>query len=91
MSETKWTPGPWRVGIDRRAIWDDEDRCIAVAKSETHQLEANARLIAAAPDLYEALASMHAQHRCGCGHPACNRCADDRECAAALAKARGES
>lgn len=28
--------------------------------------------------LRETLADYHAQHKCGCGHPACNRCAEDR-------------
>ena len=32
----------------------------------------------------DALGDMASQHRCGCGHPACNRCADDGENAAAL-------
>jgi hypothetical protein len=25
----------------------------------------------------ERLSAMASQHKCGCGHPACNRCADD--------------
>ena len=57
MSETKFTPGPWMVGgslvgagnIIIRQQWDcDGVRSFDVA-------EANANLIAAAPDMYEAL------------------------------------
>lgn len=88
MSETKWTPGPWRVGIDRRAIWDDEDRCIAVAKSETHQLEANARLIAAAPDLYEALGDVAGLLMLHAGDGIATKAIDRAR--AAMAKARGD-
>jgi hypothetical protein len=36
--------------------------------------------------LREALAGMVAQHGCDCGHPHCNRCAETRECKAALAQ-----
>jgi hypothetical protein len=53
--------------------------------------EANGRLIAAAPDLLDALEEYYAQHRCGCGHPACNDCERDRVAEAALGKARGEA
>jgi hypothetical protein len=28
----------------------------------------------------EQLAAMYYQHRCGCGHTACRRCRDDRDC-----------
>ena len=50
---------------------------------------ANAHLIAAAPDLYEALYEMAAQHKCGCGHPHCNACDRDALAKAALSKAKG--
>lgn len=50
----KWTPGPWIGGT-----WEGDDTCevlddnlMLVARTKT---EANAHLIAAAPDLYEAL------------------------------------
>jgi len=39
-----------------------------------------------ASELAEALNDMACQHKCGCGHPHCNRCADDKMCADALAK-----
>jgi hypothetical protein len=28
----------------------------------------------------EQLSAMYHQHRCGCGHTACRRCRDDRDC-----------
>jgi len=52
-------------------------------------VEANANLIAAAPELLEDLESRYAQTKCGCGHPACNRCEDDRETERVLLKAKG--
>lgn len=100
-NETKWTPGPWVVGesshnglpcvdacdpndgqlmIEICEVWG-EDR----AESETEMSRANAHLISAAPELYEALASM------------LEECEDDEfaphvmEAKAALAKARGET
>lgn len=60
MSDTKWTPGPWkphatghaRSGKPEHEIhWSDDGECIA----EIVHGEPEARLIAAAPDLYEAL------------------------------------
>ena len=60
MIEKKWTPGPWRV-TER----DGNDICIvsdcgAIAKAirgqeSPEKPRANALLIAAAPDLYDAL------------------------------------
>ncbi len=59
MSEVKWTPGPWKL--------DDDGSCDVLANSGEllasvypmmsayRQRESNARLIAAAPELYEAL------------------------------------
>jgi len=40
--------------------------------------------------LAEALRDMACQHKCGCGHPHCNRCADDKECEEALAELKGQ-
>ena len=65
MSEPKWTPGPWNA-IDCGTGWvvgpreADSDDYIADVHLHTHGIsdesaEANANLIAAAPELYEAL------------------------------------
>ena len=63
MSEAKHTPGPWRqYNPDGRAIWSDRrgigERAIAKVYGPTTrecmETFANARLIAAAPELLEA-------------------------------------
>jgi hypothetical protein len=48
------------------------------------------RYKAMAGELAEALVGMVVQHSCYCGHPHCNRCAETRECKAALAKYKQE-
>ena len=75
MSETNWTPGPWQMepvllGCELEQAYDVgpagvmEDYRIAIVKAECggddEQVLANARLIAAAPDLYEELDQMAA-------------------------------
>lgn len=56
------TPGPWRVAVSHSRVIQAEGRRIATAHSHTTQPaaegDANARLIAAAPDLLAALESM---------------------------------
>ena len=54
-----------------------------------HNYIVNANLMATAPELLEDLESRYAQTRCGCGHPACNRCEDDRVTERVLRKAKG--
>lgn len=106
-SDRKWTPGPWSLEKPNRAwigvssekhcnlakvVWRmSDDRLLGRNSPEK---EANAHLIAAAPELYEALeAAMDAiiwwenEHTCCAG-------ATDKEmnmARAALAKARGEA
>ena len=56
MSETKWTPGPWRRGRDRGSIDAEVHTTVAHIVTTNNDYEtssANARLIAAAPELYE--------------------------------------
>lgn len=52
----KHTPGPWKMGEDGEVLTDSPNEFL-VAMSNIHrpQYEANARLIAAAPELLEAL------------------------------------
>ncbi len=53
----RYTPGPWKVSINsvgQRWVESGEEN-IALCIGENEQATANARLIAAAPDLVEAL------------------------------------
>lgn len=101
MTAPAFTQGPWYVRDDDPSSLevrrDDED-CRLICEfpygTEKPEDQANAHLIAAAPELYEALADMLAGWRYireehgdfyGVG---CNRC--ERLAQAALAKARGE-
>lgn len=64
------TPGPWSIEIDHqteapefiRAYHEGEMFDIASLSDETENIEANARLIAAAPDLLFALEQMLREH-----------------------------
>ena len=89
MKKTKFTRGPWAVNPIRaqvdampsmipvcQLLWPTDER----TESET---EANAHLISAAPDLYDALAELLDSVD---GVP----CGPEKICRAALAKARGE-
>lgn len=82
------TPGPWRAlhQSGRIFLLDSPGGNIGDCAVNNRK---DACLIAAAPDLLDALEAYHARHRCGCGHPACNDCERDRAAEAALAKARG--
>lgn len=69
MSDTKFTPGPWYISVDARNCPSVRTKggYVAFAPSianygdplrymdEASEIQANARLIAAAPDMYEAL------------------------------------
>lgn len=57
---SKYTPGPWRVGLDGRFILDGDTYIAEVLQRKTSDEEtaANAALLAAAPELFEALADM---------------------------------
>lgn len=56
--ETKWTPGPWTItGASARTVWAGEAQIAVIddpALSYDEQ-RANARIVAAAPDMAEAL------------------------------------
>jgi hypothetical protein len=64
MSESKFTPGPWdyhftEINPYHAYIHGDDKECIALMDSrgglaKTDEIKANARLIAAAPDLLAA-------------------------------------
>lgn len=61
----KWTPGPWRIGNDGREtlIFGEHPEHVGMIGEAYRRIyagegEANARLIAAAPELVEALADI---------------------------------
>lgn len=53
--ENKHTPGPWTVGDTPAIVYDDNACEVAMATFNQESFEANARLIAAAPELLAAL------------------------------------
>lgn len=98
MSELKATPGPWLVDdmtvyALQDSVWmglpSKENRffaCVQGPKCPADELEANANLIAAAPEMYEALQAFIDNSSCQVNFP--------HECEAAeavLQKARGEA
>lgn len=88
-TEQKWTPGPWEWddcvwGYDpnEQAPWlVQKDSGVPVLRGEIRCARANAHLIAAAPELYEALEMMLEFPKAG---------PSTSTARAALAKARGE-
>lgn len=69
MTNTKHTPGPWHRNIKPArkypTIWSGRNTHVAYVEGGTlsdDEIEANINLIAAAPDLLEALESVVAYH-----------------------------
>ena len=101
MSERKWTPGKWSVyeveretywpGIDAGrtsiVVWGDQQENNGVQGDTLEEAKANAHLIAAAPDLYEALQAMLDYCNAECG----SKIYPGHQAYEALAKARGEN
>jgi phage tail protein X len=95
MTDTKWTPGPWEVRTENGAIRVYYGKTIAITDQ---MFEANAHLVAAAPELYEALKAMADDYEEFVYNPATdrwdvplfNKPVHDMA-RAALAKARGET
>lgn len=102
MSERKWTPGPW-VAVRNSAYWEVNpangagdgdvpftigDVCASSPGNADGGLQkANAHLIAAAPDLYDALQEMVDYCNAECG----SKIYPGHQANQALAKARGET
>lgn len=102
MSNAKHTPGPWFIVDSVNGDWPtgceicidnveggnpDTDYCIASAvHGDPEKLKANARLIATAPDLLDALETLveHFEYYMGD-----NECRPLENARAAIAKARG--
>jgi len=98
---TKHTPGPWRCEVEKwEEVWSVREDVanygfVAVLKGGGHwvdkvQLEANAHLIAAAPELLEALERTH-EVLLAASHNVYESSQLYLDATAALAKARGES
>ena len=98
MTEPKFTKGPWKATYDSQLqalieIYNTEDRTMVATLPDRGtveampEIEANANLIAAAPDLYEALETTCeyciGKEATDCP---CERCITGK----ALRKARGE-
>jgi hypothetical protein len=103
MSNTRHTPGPWEVytwadktevgvspcDMSRSDIADCNTDCTDISYEEKL---ANARLIAAAPELLEALRELVDVQGCDCSYLGneCENCkAARRKCTAALSKVEG--
>lgn len=102
MTQAQHTQGPWSITTDYIGIYDSKGRCIADMDSESSpeigldETLANARLIAAAPDMLAALEDMLTVFRAvadlddegfdpdGCEYSCVI------EASAAIAKAKGE-
>ena len=86
----KHTPGPWRVGTPppngEQCIGDSKGLMVAVATTgiALNETLANARMIAAAPDLLEALEGLLNALPSATTHPAI------KAARAAIAKAQGD-
>lgn len=90
--ERKWTPGPWSISTENDVCAQIDGEYHAVCTDQfcyapASEQKANAHLIAAAPDLYEALDKVNrwfngSENELGMIL---------REAVAALAKARGEA
>lgn len=94
----KWTPGPWKVGpVDDTVVTAADGSVVAEIDGDYNQpetwriMEANARLIATAPELYEALEGLvryaiAVRHTAGMGK---DQSARLERAQAVLVKARG--
>lgn len=86
MSEKKFTKGPWKVA-DESVVTADYTRCICTMEADggyevpNEEREANAALIGAAPELFEALQRAEKRFREE------GQSLDADECLSALAKA----
>jgi len=97
MSETKWTPGPWKnhgriegaPGPEHSAVaaYTLLARVYSTAFGDTENQDANATLIAAAPELYEALLTLA---HCTIATTSSEWDAAWKKADKALAKARGK-
>ena len=101
---SKHTPGPWEACWHFTPKAPTATRVIcnlthsnfcevvkAAGNEEAIASDADAYLIAAAPELLEELRDRYNMTKCGCGHWACTRCRDDEMTLAVIRKAQGET
>lgn len=91
----KHTPGPWRVGkLVPAMIFDshygDTVATVATFAAPESVIAANARLVAAAPELLEALKVLRERHQIDDPHHA-HLCEFCKQADAAIAKAEGDA
>ncbi len=98
MSNSKHTPGPWKVGsmsngdFYKRNIAGADGYHVAIASSrDDSEVDANALLIAAAPDLLEALKMLLIYTKACEGVLNCTPAGQIGIAEAAIAKATGET
>jgi hypothetical protein len=91
----KWTPGPWRFGYSQKrtkirdnVVFVDNDKT-TICKCDGDKAHENARLICAAPDLYEALKELLRVHEDRSNSSFIARAAAHQQAEQALAKAEG--
>lgn len=87
-----WTPGPWKVSVDGTRVYSATRTEWAVADAApgnacAANITANARLIASAPELFEALEAMLAAELSGSG---ANMAKARHRARAAISRAHGE-
>lgn len=89
---TKHTPGPWTRGEgDSQSVLSEIGwECVAQANDGLPNMDANARLIASAPDLLEALKEL-VDANDDAAHPQWKGSPVENMARAAIAKATGES
>lgn len=96
MNEPKFTPGPWRILFNDKTKVVLEQQGVAVFVADTYagftkseeEQKANAALITAAPEMYEALADIAEN----CGNRGCPETCAEADCKICkiLKKTRGE-
>lgn len=85
-----FTPGPWKAKPSCAGPnwgWFVEGPPEADYHDSQFEKEEDARLVAAAPDLYDAVIDCLSWMACRCGHPACKPCKATSHAEAAIAKA----
>lgn len=85
------SPGPWRFDDRCYAIYRGDDWSVVASFSDADlPSPADAHLMAAAPELLEALELMLREYGCRCGESGCDMCQDSEIAREAIRKGKGE-